>query len=228
MPKPVPTDLPPDWPATPGSRWARPLSRLLLFLFVRYEVIDRHHIPAPPFLMVSNHMSFFDVPAVNYPAACGTVGLAARKYKGTKYEPLFSLYPLIWVEQFSADRRALRDAITVLKAGVSLGIAPEGTRSKVGALIQGRGGAAFVATRADVPIVPACVWGTEKVFKRPRPKVIVRYGKPFRLPEGRAKGDDLDEYTARIMCAIAALLPEKYHGYYAGHPLIEEMRRIVV
>ncbi len=227
MPKPVPTDLPPGWPATTESRWAKPLSRLLLFLFARYEVIDRHNIPAPPFLMVSNHMSFFDVPAVNYPAPYGIVGLAARKYKGTKYELLFRLYPVIWVSQFSADRAALRDAITVLKAGTSLGIAPEGTRSKVGALIQGRGGPAYIATRANVPIVPACVWGTEKVLKHPRPKVVVRYGKPFRLPEGRAKGDDLKDYTERIMCAIAALLPEQYHGYYAGHLLIEEMRRIV-
>lgn len=227
MPRPVPTDRPPDWPATTESRWAKPLSRLLLFLVARYEVIDRHNIPDPPFLMVSNHMSFFDIPAVNYPAPYGTVGFAARKYKGTKYEPLFWLYPVIWVEQFSADRAALRDAITVLKAGVPMGIAPEGTRSKVGAMIQGRGGAAYIATRANVPIVPACVWGTEKVLKRPRPKVVARYGKPFRLPEGRAKGDDLEEYTERIMCAIAALLPEKYHGYYAGHPLIDEMRRIV-
>jgi 1-acyl-sn-glycerol-3-phosphate acyltransferase len=227
MPKPVPADLPPDWPATTGSRWAKPLSRLLLFLLARYQVIGRENIPDPPFLLVSNHMSFFDIPAVNYPAPNGTVGLAARKYRGTKYQPLFSLFPVIWVEQFSADRGALRDAITVLKAGVPLGIAPEGTRSRVGAMIQGRGGAAFVATRANVPIVPACVWGTEKVLKHPRPKVVARYGRPFRLPEGRAKGDDLEEYTERIMCAIAALLPEKYHGYYAGHPLIEEMRRIV-
>jgi hypothetical protein len=30
------------------------------------------------------------------------------------------------------------------------------------------------------------------------------------------------------MCAIAALLPEQYHGYYAGHPQIEEMRKIVI
>ncbi|MCL4239589.1 MAG: 1-acyl-sn-glycerol-3-phosphate acyltransferase [Anaerolineae bacterium] len=227
MPKPVPISPPPDWPATTESRWAKPLSRLVLFLLTRYQVIGRENIPDPPFLLVSNHMSFFDIPAVNYPAPHGTVGFAARKYIGTKYEPLFRLYPVIWIEQFSADRGALRDAITVLEAGVPLGIAPEGTRSKVGALIQGRGGAAFVATRTGVPIVPACTWGTEKVLKHPRPKVIARYGKPFHLPAGRAKGDALEEYTERIMCAIAALLPEKYHGYYAGNPLIEEMRRIV-
>jgi hypothetical protein len=65
------------------------------------------------------------------------------------------------------------------------------------------------------------------VLKRPRPRVMVRIGKPFRLPEGRAKSRDLDEYTTRIMCAIAALMPEKYHGVYAGNPVIEEMAKIV-
>ncbi|MGQ9849973.1 MAG: lysophospholipid acyltransferase family protein [Aggregatilineaceae bacterium] len=227
MPRPVPQQYPPDWPATRESRWAKPFTRLLLFLVARYEIIGKENIPDPPYIVVSNHMSFWDIPAINYATPFGTVGLAARKYKGTRLEPLFRLYPLIWVEQFSADRRALRDAITVLKAGVPLGIAPEGTRSRVGALIQGRAGVAFIATRANVPILPACVWGTEKILKRPRPKVVARFGKPFRLPEGHASGDELEAYTERIMCAIAALLPEKYHGYYAGNPLIEEMRRIV-
>jgi 1-acyl-sn-glycerol-3-phosphate acyltransferase len=114
-----------------------------------------------------------------------------------------------------------------LKGGGVLGVAPEGTRSKTGQLIQGRSGVAFIATRADVPIVPAALWGTEKIMKRPRPHVYARFGKPFRLPEGRAKGDQLDAYTERIMCAIAALLPESYHGVYAGNPLIEEMRQLV-
>jgi len=227
MPHTPPKGMPADWPASAESRFAKPLTRFLLWLVARYEVVGKENIPEAPFLVVSNHMSFWDIPAVNYPLPFGTVGLAARKYRGRRIEKLFELYPLIWVEQFSADRKALRDAITVLKGGVPLGIAPEGTRSRVGKLIQGRGGAAFIATRANVPIVPSAVWGTEKVLKHPRPKVVARFGKPFRLPEGRAKGDQLDEYTERIMCAIAALLPERYHGYYAGHPLIEEMQKIV-
>jgi 1-acyl-sn-glycerol-3-phosphate acyltransferase len=104
---------------------------------------------------------------------------------------------------------------------------PEGTRSKTGGLIEGREGIAFVATRANVPILPAALWGVEKILKRPRPRVNIRVGRPFRLPEGRAKGEQLHDYTDRVMCAIAALLPEQYHGVYAGHPLIEEMARIV-
>lgn len=224
MPKTPPPGMPDNWPASSESRWAKPLSRLLLALVSNYKIIGQENLPEPPYLVASNHMSIWDIPAMNYPTPFGTVGMAAKKYKGRWMEPLFELYPVIWVEQFSADTGALRDAITVLKQGVPLAIAPEGTRSRTKELIQARGGVAFIATRAKVPIIPAAVWGTEKVLKHPRPTVIARLGKPLHLPEGRAKGPQLEEYTTQIMCAIAALLPEEYHGFYAGHPMIEEMR----
>lgn len=227
MPTTPPPGRPDDWPATTESRWMKPLFRTLLFLTCRYDAAGMHNYPDPPFVLVSNHQSYFDIPAVQVVAPKGLVGFAARKYKGTWREPLFTLNALIWITQFSADRQALRAALQVLEGGVPVGVAPEGTRSKVGALIQGTSGAAYIATRANVPVVPAAVWGTEKVLRRPRPRVTVRIGKPFRLPEGRAKGDELDSYTERIMCAIAALLPEQYHGVYAGHPLISEMAKIV-
>lgn len=227
MPKTPPPGMPENWPASAESRFAKPFCRLVLGLVSNYKIVGRENLPEPPYIVASNHMSYFDIPAMDYISPVGTVGMAAKKYQGTWLEPLFQLFPLIWVEQFSADRKALRDALTVLKHGVSLAIAPEGTRSRVGKLIEARSGVAFLATRANVPIVPGAVWGTEKVLKHPRPTVVARLGKPFRLPEGRAKGDDLDDYTEQIMCAIAALLPEKYHGFYAGNLRIEEMRAIV-
>jgi 1-acyl-sn-glycerol-3-phosphate acyltransferase len=193
-------------------------------LVCTYHVIGRENIPDPPCLIISNHMSYFDVPAMLIPSPKGLIGLAAQKYRHKLMGKLFSMYGLIWVDQFTADLSALRDALTVLKAGYPLAIAPEGTRSRTGALIQGRAGPAFLATRANVPVVPAAVWGTEKIFKHPRPAVYARFGKPYRLPEGRAKGPELDAYTERMMCSIAALMPEQYHGVYAGNPLIEVMR----
>ncbi|MBN1202786.1 MAG: 1-acyl-sn-glycerol-3-phosphate acyltransferase [Anaerolineae bacterium] len=227
MPDHYSNELPPDWPATSQTRWAVPLARVVMFLLSRYRPSGMENLPEPPYLVVSNHMSYFDVTAMAPISPVGIVGMAAKKYQGTWVEFFMRLHALIWVEQFSADREALKAALTVLKHGVPLAIAPEGTRSKVNALIEGRDGAAFIATRANVPIVPAAIWGTEKILKRPRPRARVQIGKPFRLPEGRAKGDQLGAYTERIMCAIAALMPEQYHGYYAGNPLIDEMKQLV-
>jgi 1-acyl-sn-glycerol-3-phosphate acyltransferase len=216
------------WPATPGRPWIKTATRLLLRIVCNYEIIGRENLDLdPPYILVANHMSYWDIPVVYSAPPIPAVGMAARKYQGTWKESFFTLFPLIWVEQFSADRRALQDAITVLKGGWALGLAPEGTRSKTNSLSQGRPGVAFIATRANVPIVPGSICGSEKILKRPRPHVVARFGKPFRLPEGRAKGDALDAHTERIMCAIAALLPEEYHGFYRGNPLIDEMRQIV-
>jgi 1-acyl-sn-glycerol-3-phosphate acyltransferase len=222
-----PDNLPPDWPATPPSRLMKPLSRTLMVLLARYHVEGLKNLPDPPFILASNHMSYFDIPAMQLIMPFGLVGFAARKYKDTWREPLFRLNSVIWITQFSADRDALRAAIHVLEVGAPMGIAPEGTRSRVGSLIPGTSGVAYLATRTGVPVVPGVVWGTEKVMKRLRPRVTVRIGKPLQFPQKRAKGDELDALTEQIMCALAALLPEKYHGVYAGNPLIEEMAKKV-
>lgn len=221
-----PPDRPADWPASRESRWAKTVNRIILSLLCHHHVIDgyRYTEVEPPYLVASNHLSYWDVPAMNLVSPVGTVGMAARKYRGTWREIMFELYPILWVTQFSADRQALRDALTILKGGESIAIAPEGRRSLTGALEPGTDGVAYLATRAGVPVIPAAVWGTENVLKQPRPHVYARVGRPLHFPPGRAKGDELAAYTERIMCAIAALLPEQYHGHYAGHPLIDDLR----
>ena len=77
-----------------------------------------------------------------------------------------------------------------------------------------------MATRADVPILPVAITGTEQI-KRNLPRlrrtdVRVVIGEPFRLPNtGRVRGQELHEYTDLIMRRIAELLPEEYRGVYA-------------
>jgi len=205
----------------------RIIFRIIMHLVSRYRVIGREHRPDYQFLMTTNHLSFMDVPAIAGGLNREVAVFGAKKYLGTRLEWMFRLGSPVWIEQESPDRQALMFMLKLAKQGHNIGVAPEGHRSRTGGLLQGQEGAAFLATRSNLPILPIVTWGTEKVFKHPRPKVIVKIGKPYRLPEGRAKGDQLKEYTDRIMCALAALLPEQYHGVYAGHPLIEEMTKLV-
>ena len=102
-----------------------------------------------------------------------------------------------------------------------MGIAPEGTRARGPyALQEAKTGTAYLAARADVPIVPVGITGTEKI-KRNLPRlrstdIRIVIGKPFRLPEsGYIRGAKLREYTDLIMQRIAELLPEEYRGAYA-------------
>ena len=68
-------------------------------------------------------------------------------------------------------RARRRGALDVLKRGEVLGLAPEGTRARsTYALQKGKTGAAYIAARADVPIVPVALTGTEQV-KRDLPRL---------------------------------------------------------
>lgn len=208
----------------------RYVARLIMHLISDFSMVGRENFPKPPYVCISNHMTYFDALVACSMIVESMPALTAKKYhKGLVGKFLDIFIAPIWIEQESPDRAALKTALALLKQGSPLALAPEGTRSKTFKLKEGLGGAAFLIRKADVPIVPIAVIGTDKIFKSLRPKVRGMVGKPFRLPPiaARADKDQLKADTDRLMCAIAALLPEEYHGVYAGHPLIEEMRSIV-
>jgi 1-acyl-sn-glycerol-3-phosphate acyltransferase len=196
--------------------------RLLINLITRQEYFGMENIPAePPYILVTNHLAAFDPPLLLTMCPHTIRAFAAAKHKGNPiYAFILESMGSIWVQRGEVDRQALRGALDVLKRGEVLGMAPEGTRSRVTqALQKGKTGAAYLASRANVPIVPVGLTGTEQIkhnlprLRRTDVQIVV--GEPFRLPEGRARGPKLDEYTDIIMRHIAELLPEKYRGVYA-------------
>jgi len=191
----------------------------------RFQVTGREHFPVgTPYLVVMNHLSVFDAPAVFLAMSERAVMFGADKWRrvpGIRH--LLEAMGVIWVARGEADMDAMKASLTVLKNGGRLGVAPEGTRSPTGALIRGKPGAAFLADRARVPLVPVALWGTEDIipcWKRlRRPRVTCVIGPAFTLPgTGRAKGPELDALTDLIMLTLAAMLPSKYRGVYKDHP----------
>lgn len=204
-------------------RFLRGVARVILPLLVRLEVVGRENFPEEgPYVLVTNHLSAFDPPLILVVCPHTIRAFAAAKHRRSPiYAPLLTAMGSIWVRRGEVDRKALREALEVLRRGEVLGMAPEGTRAReVYSLQKGKAGPAYLATRADVPIVPVGLTGTEKVkenlphLRRTAVRVVV--GEPFRLPEsGRVRSRKLDEYTGLIMRRIAALLPEEYRGVYA-------------
>jgi len=195
----------------------------LLGLITRREYVGLENIPAePPYIIVTNHLAVFDSPVLLTVCPHTVRAFAAAKHKRNPfYALILVMMGSIWVRRGEVDRRALKGALDVLKRGEVLGMAPVGTRARGPyALQKGKTGPAYIATRADVQIVPVGLTGTEKI-KRNLPRmrrtdVRVVVGKPFRLPEsGRVRGPKLREYTDLIMYRIAELLPEEYRGVYA-------------
>ncbi len=205
--------------------FVRALFRALVWLLLRVEIVGRENIPAGgSFLITTNHLSFFDSILVFCIVPVRMVAFGADKWRRTPIvRHVCEMLGIIWVTRGEADADAIKATLAILKNGGRIGMAPEGTRSKTGGLQAGKGGAAYFADRARVPILPVGQAGTDKVigsWKRlRRPHVRVVFGQPYSLPStGRAKGPQLDAFTDEIMCRIAALLPPDYRGVYADHP----------
>jgi len=94
--------------------------------------------------------------------------------------------------------------MNLLKEGKTLGIFPEGTRSRSGHMLPLLGGASLMALRAGVDVVPVYIDGNYKPFT----KMIVRVGKPIDtsdLRAGRINKDTCDVLTERMTAAFAQL-----------------------
>lgn len=151
--------------------------------------------------------------------------------------PFFRFLTFFPVRRGEVDRQALRTAFDLLGANEILGMAPEGTRGReeeFGVLKKAKEGVIYIAHQSRVPIIPVAVWGTETIFPLieenglkieelvnfRRPEVSVNIGEPFTdhlEQDGRPLGrEERQGLTTGLMLRIRDLLPEKYHGFYAG------------
>ncbi len=202
-------------------RLIRGVARLILKLVARVDVSGLENIPAAgAFVAALNHLSSFDtlsmiaLSPVRQGTAFGAIEHRSDFIAGWALDQL----GVIWVRRGEADRDAIKIALDELKCGTAFGVAIEGTRSRTGALQAGKTGAAYLATRANVPILPIAVWGTELIISNlkrlKRSDVHIRVGQPIHLPEGRANTAQLEAYTDQIMLTIARMMPEQYRGVY--------------
>ncbi len=216
-----------------GFRFARWIIILICRLSIQLEIDGLENLPEGPVIVVSNHLGRLD-PALLYYILNrrDVILMAAEKYK--KYA-IFRWFArrlnAIWVDRYNADLGAMRQALTRLKEGYCLAVAPEGTRSKTEALLEARSGVGYLAAKSGYPILPVGIQGTEdRLVKQQlthlrKAKVHVQIGKSFSLPplDSKNREEALREYTEEIMCQIAALLPSKYHGFYNDHPRLKQL-----
>jgi 1-acyl-sn-glycerol-3-phosphate acyltransferase len=182
-------------------------------------------------LVATNHVSRLDTLLLFLnPARDDITALVADKYqKNPFFKWVMNTGGIIWLDRENADFGAVRAAVAALKRGVSMGIAPEGTRSPVAQLQTGKQGIVLVALKSGVPIVPVAIMGTQDVFVKMFtlrfPKITVRFGPAFTLPPLERENRDvqMQRNIDEIMCRVAALLPPANRGVYTDHPRLKEL-----
>lgn len=212
-------------------RW---LLRFIINLIARVEVTGYENLPTEGnFVIATNHLGIIDAPMAYY--ALNRWDLFIPVAEKWDEIPIFRLlgkyFNFIFIDRFNPDIKAMRKIIKLMDEGNNLVIAPEGTRSRVGSMIEGRPGVSYLATRLGQPIVPVALAGTEdkilfaNLKRLHRTHITVTAGKPFTLPPLPKENRDeaLKQYTDEIMCQIAALLPEKNWGVYKAHPRLQEL-----
>jgi len=217
-------------------RLLRLVLRFILLLVGDIEVVGLENLPrSGGYIVAPNHLSKADAPLVFLALPIPPVQIhyfAGEKWgRHVIYGPLLRRSNAISINRGEVDRRALKEALQTLKSGRVFGLAPEGTRSRTGGLIRAKDGAAYIASRADVPIVPCAVTGTEvlgrNVLRLRRTRMKVVFGQAFTLPDlgAKVRSPDLAAYSHLIMVKIAELLPERYRGYYANSPALAALGR---
>lgn len=212
----------------------RGLIRFIFNLIAHIEVRGYDNLPTDAsFVIATNHLGMVDVPIAFYALNRWDMFVVI----GEKWQDvgLFRWvgkhFNFIFIDRFHPDIKALRKIISLMEENNILVIAPEGTRSRTGALIEARPGVSYLATKLQRPIIPVGITGTEdknllgNLKKLRRSHITLTAGSMFTLPPLPRENRDevLKEYTDEIMCHIAALLPEKYRGVYADHPRLKHL-----
>jgi 1-acyl-sn-glycerol-3-phosphate acyltransferase len=232
----------PRWGADYDTAWARRyparLARVALVEAVARPAVaalarpERHGLDrlaqladaGGPVIFAGNHHSHVDTPLLvtSIPEPWRHklfVGAAADYFFRTRATSALSALALgaIPIERTKVGRRSADRAAALLAAGWSMLIFPEGGRSPDGWGQPFRGGAAYLALRCDVPVVPVHIQGTGRILRKgrklPSPaSTRVTFGSPL-VP---AEGDDSRRFGATVERAVAALADEATTDWWSA------------
>jgi len=182
------------------------LGPVLVLTKVRYFNVPDRRTLSGGLLLASNHQSFLDPLLVGLALPVPIRYVARRELFGVPgFGRLISALGAIPVARGQIDSRALRAVLSVLRRGEPVLVFPEATRTRDGELGRFKRGAASMALRCGVPVLPVAIEGAFACWPRtrllPRPaRVAVVYGEPVR-PEGQ----DADKMTRRIRDEVETL-----------------------
>ena len=195
------------------------------YLGLRFDFKGVENIPRDGgAILAMNHVGYLDF------ALIGTAALPVNRYvrfmaKKEIFENKIAGPLMRGMHHISVDRSSgsasFVAALRALKSGEIVGIFPEGTISVSFELKEFKSGAVRLAMGAGVPVIPAVVWGSQRIWtkkvkrnlKRNKYRISVTFGEPLYF----TKADDVEEGEAQLRAAMQALLLDVQSHYPDSH-----------
>jgi 1-acyl-sn-glycerol-3-phosphate acyltransferase len=186
---------------------------LVAFRRYRFRVVNREGIPKRGgVLIVCNHVADVDPPFIS-------VAVRPRPAEQLAAARHFVRQPLAWLmgslgafplRTDRPDAGAIRHARDRLAQGRLIVIFPEGAPSFSDRLGPFQSGVGHLALVPGILVIPAAIWGTQRVLRRGLPigrgPVTLIFGPPVRLPEGGSRKERAAAATEAIRAAVGELV----------------------
>lgn len=169
---------------------------LYVFLFYKVKVRGINNVPdSGSFILCSNHMTMIDMLFIAYKVKRWIYWMAKEElFRNFLTRSLFNILGAFPIKRGKADIQSFKKAFSLLDNGKIVGMFPQGTRSKGKNNLKVKPGAAMLALKSGVPIIPVNINGSFKLFS----KIIISYGVPFYANEG-IDNDKYDKDNIKII-----------------------------
>jgi 1-acyl-sn-glycerol-3-phosphate acyltransferase len=192
-------------------RFARAIVLTMCKIVFRVRVVGKENVPrSGAYIVAPSHRSILDVPFSAF-ITTRTIRFLAKEELFSSWlgNKLFTSLGAVRVERGTADRAALRALEAELARGEPVAVFPEGTRESGPRLAPLFDGAAYLAVKAGVPIVPVGVGGSEDILPKGRilprfRRVAVVVGKPIVPPvsDGRFRRSAATKVTDELAAEL--------------------------
>ncbi len=183
----------------------------MFYFYFRGRIEGLENVPKQgPFIAVSNHASDFDPPLLASSLGRPVAFMAKEElFNVPILKQGIQLYGAYPVRRGTGDRQALKAAMSFLEQGWGAGLFLDGTRTADGLVQDPKAGAAWIAAKMQVPLIPVCLWGTQAITEKGkvRPQAVpitIRVG-PAIAPPASTQRALLDATTQTCAEAINAL-----------------------